>query len=202
MFVVKTAEYEKSAVHPGQYPDGNLPEIAFAGRSNVGKSSLINSLVNRKKLVKTSRTPGHTRSINFFKINGSWYFVDLPGYGYAKVSESLQASWKPMVEHYLTERQNLRGVVHIMDIRHLPSADDVSLWFWLKGRGIMTFAVMTKADKLSRGRHRLRLNDAAALLGLSPDEIIVFSALTHMGRDKLIGALSPLIAPTGVDRYW
>ncbi|MEM5788274.1 MAG: ribosome biogenesis GTP-binding protein YihA/YsxC, partial [Syntrophobacteraceae bacterium] len=131
-FVVRSAEFITSAVHPKQYPDGHLPEIAFAGRSNVGKSSLINCLLQRKKLVRTSRTPGRTQLINFFLINETFRFVDLPGYGYAKVAQSVRASWGPMIETYLAGRQNLKGVIQIMDLRHPPTPDDLSLWAWLK----------------------------------------------------------------------
>ena len=128
---VKSAEFVTSAVKPSQYPLAILPEIAFAGRSNVGKSSLINTLVNRKRLVKTSSTPGRTQLINFFIINGSIGFVDLPGYGYAKVPKSVKKNWGPMIETYLSERKTLKGVVLIIDIRRIPRAEELNLIDWL-----------------------------------------------------------------------
>jgi GTP-binding protein len=165
---LKTAEFETSAVRPGQYPADNLPEVAFAGRSNVGKSSLINCLVQRKKLVRTSRTPGLTRMINFFRINGTFYFVDLPGYGFARVPENVRAQWKPMVEAYLLGRKTLRGIVHIMDARHLPTQDDLQLWTWLLDRRIPTIPVLTKADKISQGKRSSQVKAAAQTLGIAP----------------------------------
>ena len=127
VYTIRSAEFLKTAVQPQHYPAHDLPEVAFAGRSNVGKSSLINCLVQRKKLVRTSRTPGQTQTINFFGVNDAFCFVDLPGYGFARVPESIRARWRPMVESYLTGRVNLRGIVHIMDARHLPTPDDIKL---------------------------------------------------------------------------
>jgi GTP-binding protein len=191
--IIKTAEYEKSAVLAGQYPPAELPEIAFAGRSNVGKSSLINCLVQRKKLVKTSSTPGRTRTLNFFKINDAVYFVDLPGYGFAKVPESVRAAWKPMVERYLTSRKTLRGVVHILDGRHPPSVEDLNLWVWLQQSRIPSIPVLTKIDKLPRSKHRLRVASVAPVLGIAPDQLIVFSATTNLGRIELLQKIVSLL---------
>ena len=129
--IIKSAEFVTSATKPSQYPKRALPEIAFAGRSNVGKSSLINTLVNRKHLVKTSSTPGRTQLINFFDINGRMGIVDLPGYGYAKVPVSVRKKWGPMIETYLSERETLRGVVVIMDIRRIPRQEELNLLAWL-----------------------------------------------------------------------
>ena len=151
-FVIKSAEFITSAARPDQYPRDESPEVAFAGRSNVGKSALINCLIQRKNLVRTSRTPGRTQLINFFKINDSFRFVDLPGYGYAKVSQSLRATWGPMIETYLDSRENLRGIVQIMDLRHPPTPDDISLWSWLKEKQIPAVPILTKADKLPRSK--------------------------------------------------
>ncbi len=183
---IKTAEFITSAVRPAQYPHDDMPEVAFAGRSNVGKSSLINCLVQRKKLVRTSRTPGRTQLINFFDINNSFRLVDLPGYGYAKVAESVRQSWGPMIETYLSTRKNLRGVVAIIDSRHPPTPDDLALWFWLRERKIPAIPVLTKADKLPRGKWNLLSRNAAQVLGTEPESIVVFSAETRQGRTELL----------------
>jgi len=184
--IIKSAEFITSAVRPGQYPDQSLPEMAFAGRSNVGKSSLINALLQRKKLVRTSRTPGRTQLINFFVINGSFRFVDLPGYGYAKVAQKVRESWGPMIETYLENRRNLKGVVQILDLRHPPTADDLGLWGWLGLKKIPALAVLTKADKLPRGKWDGLLKSAAQSLGINPKDAILFSAETQLGRAELL----------------
>jgi GTP-binding protein len=191
--VIKSAEFITSAVKPDQYPKDDLPEIAFAGRSNVGKSSLINCLVQRKKLVRTSRTPGRTQLINFFEINGLLRLVDLPGYGYSKVSESIRATWGPMIETYLETRKNLKGVVQILDLRHPPTPDDLSLWSWFKSKNIPALAVLTKADKLPRGKWNPLLKTAVQVLGISPREAILFSAETHQGRTDLLERITELM---------
>ena len=183
--VIKSAKFVKSAVKPGHYPESELPEIAFAGRSNVGKSSLINKLLNRKKLVRTSRTPGCTQTINFFEINRQLMFVDLPGYGYAKVSKEVRKQWRPMVETYLTTRKNLRVVVVILDIRRSPSPDDLNLISWLSSHGVPFLIVLTKADKLKKHKqkqHRIRI---ATDLGLEENDVSLFSAKTGEGREEL-----------------
>ena len=190
---IKTAEFEISAVHPRQYPANLLPEIAFAGRSNVGKSSLINCLVQRKKLVRTSRTPGLTRMINFFKINEAFYFVDLPGYGFAKVPEDIRAQWKPMVETYLLGRKTLRGMVHIMDARHLPTPDDMQLWAWFQDRRIPAIPVLTKADKVSQSKRHSQMKAAAQSLGVLPEQIVLFSSAAGLGRDELMARIQVLL---------
>jgi len=189
-FVIKSAEFVTSAVTSHHYPEEGFAEVAFAGRSNVGKSSLINCLVQRKKLVRTSRTPGQTQMINFFRINNAAHFVDLPGYGFAKVPESIRAKWRPMVEAYLTGRKSLRGIVQIMDIRHPPTPDDLNLWQWLHDRRIPTIPVMTKADKIKRSHWDAQLKQAALSLGISPDQLILFSASTSLGRSTLMERLS------------
>src|SRR5215470_169110 len=149
---ISTATFVASAVSPAQYPRQPLPEVAFAGRSNVGKSSLINILVHRKNLVKTSATPGKTRAINFFLVNQRFLFVDLPGYGYARVPREMQASWRPMVETYLQQRTTLRAVVHVVDLRHAPTPQDQQLRSWLLHHGIHVVTVATKADQVPRGQ--------------------------------------------------
>jgi GTP-binding protein len=183
--VIRSAEFVKSAVKPAHYPS-LLPEVAFAGRSNVGKSSLINCLLQRKKLVRTSRSPGQTQMINFFIINGAFYFVDLPGYGYAKVPERIRSTWGPMMETYLTQRESLRGIVQILDARHPPTPDDLQLWNWLQEQDIPTIPVLTKTDKMNRN-HWKQLRERAALsLGTAPERIILFSAVTQEGRNTLL----------------
>lgn len=191
--VITSAEFIKAATQPSHFPVGTLPEVAFAGRSNVGKSSLINCLVQRRKLVRTSRIPGRTQTINFFCINGAWHFVDLPGYGFAKVPERVRAAWRPMVEAYLTARANLRGIVQIMDARHPPTADDLQLWIWLRDRRIPSIAVLTKVDKVPRSRRQAKHREAASILGLKEGEIVLFSSETGEGREELLHHLAPLM---------
>ena len=188
--IIKSAEFVTSAVKPEQYPPDQLPEVAFAGRSNVGKSSLINCLVRRKKLVRTSRTPGRTQTINFFLINNAFHFVDLPGYGFAKVPERVRAQWGPMVETYLGERRWLRGVVQIMDARKPPTPDDLQLWNWLRGNRVASIGVLTKADKLPRGKRKQSLMKAAESLAVPADELILFSAVSNQGRKELLESLA------------
>jgi GTP-binding protein len=191
--VITAAEFITSAVRPDQYPATDLPEVAFAGRSNVGKSALINCLVQRKKLVRTSCTPGRTQLINFFKINDSFRFVDLPGYGYAKVSQSLRATWGRMIETYLVSRENLRGIVHIMDLRHPPSPEDINFWSWLKSENIRAIPVLTKADKLPRSKWDPLARAAGQSLGISEADFIIFSAQTKQGRNELLQILRELL---------
>ncbi|MGC9196869.1 MAG: ribosome biogenesis GTP-binding protein YihA/YsxC [Syntrophobacteraceae bacterium] len=191
---ISSAEFITSASRCGQYPSSDLPEMAFAGRSNVGKSSLINCLVQRRKLVRTSRTPGRTQLINFFQINSAFMFVDLPGYGYAKVSESVRATWGPMVETYLTSRANLRGIVQIMDLRHPPTPEDLSLWNWLRDKNIPAVPILTKADKLSRTKWKPLRQAAGRILGIAPSEFILFSAETKQGREQLLLKVKELMA--------
>jgi ribosome biogenesis GTP-binding protein YsxC/EngB len=154
---IQSAEYLLSASRTSQFPAATLPEIAFAGRSNVGKSTLINSLLNRKKLVKTSATPGKTQLINFFKINDQFFFVDLPGYGYAKVPEIVRQKWHNLVETYLSERETLRNVVLILDCRHSPTLQDRQLLEWLEYFKRPSLIVASKIDKLKRGHVQKQL---------------------------------------------
>ncbi len=184
--VIKSAEFIKSAFQPAHYPPAEVPEVAFAGRSNVGKSSLINCLTQRKKLVRTSRTPGQTQALNFFLINGAFHFVDLPGYGFAKVPQRIKAQWGPMVETYLTQRPTLKGVVQILDLRHPPTQDDLRLWHWLTVHHIPTVPVLTKADKLKSSKWPPLVKQAAALLGVSTDLLVIFSSETGTGRSELL----------------
>lgn len=193
--IVTAAEFIKSAVKPKDYPPAERPEIAFAGRSNVGKSSLINALLNRKRLVKTSSTPGRTQLLNFFVVNGRFNFVDLPGFGYAKVPMAVKKQWRPMVETYLAERATLRGVVVIMDIRRTPGVEEPDLFLWLERRGIPSVRVLTKTDKLSKNQQINRKKQIAGNLALPHETLILFSAKTRQGRDELWKALTPLLEP-------
>jgi GTP-binding protein len=180
-----SAEFVKSATKPSEYPQGNFPEVAFAGKSNVGKSSLINALVNRKNLAKTSSSPGRTQIINFFLVNGKISLVDLPGYGYSKVSLQVRKNWKPMVESYLQTRKEIRLVVLILDARRGVSPDDLALLDWLDYHKIPSLIVLTKVDKLSqieRARQKRALAENSLLAEKSP---AFFSAVTGEGREEV-----------------
>ncbi|KUG22476.1 gtp-binding protein engb [hydrocarbon metagenome] len=183
---INSAEFVKSAVWPPQYPPATLPEIAFVGRSNVGKSSLINTLVGRKNLAKTSNTPGRTQLINFFTINEKISFVDLPGYGFAKVSRSVKKDWGDMIEAYLRERQSLCLVVFILDIRRDPSEDDLSLRDWLAHYRIPYLYILTKTDKLSNNQAISRKRAIEKILGPPAEKPpILFSAKTQKGKSDI-----------------
>jgi len=176
----------QSAFNESQYPAPDRPEIAFAGRSNVGKSSLINTLVNRKKLARTSATPGRTQSINFFGFGEAIYLVDLPGYGFARVPVRVKQSWQQMVESYLKGRETLKAVVVILDIRRDPTAGDMDLIHWLNHYRIQPIIVLTKSDKVSRQQARRRaVLISGQLAGTSPEEPVVFSAKTGQGRVEI-----------------
>ena len=201
---IKSAEFVTSAVKPSQYPPSGRPEIAFAGRSNVGKSSLINALLGRKNLVKTGSTPGRTQTINFFLINDSFYFVDLPGYGYAKVPMAVRKTWGPMVEKYLKTRraakpsgleasQGLCAVVVILDIRRLPNQGDHDLLAWLTRYKIPALGVLTKADKLKKNKQDKQRNSIARELSTDPSFLTLFSATTGLGKQQLWKAVEALL---------
>ena len=183
---ITSAEFVTSAVTPVQYPTEAGPEVAFVGRSNVGKSSLINTLLNRRGLAKTSATPGKTRTINFFRINGTLGFVDLPGYGFAQVSRTERATWGPMVEQLFRARQELRGVVHLIDVRHIPTAEDRRMRTWLRQWHRPLLVVATKVDKIGRPQRPSHLKQVAEALSLDADVLVVlFSAQTGEGREKI-----------------
>lgn len=192
--IIKSAEFVTSAVKPVQYPDAAIPEIAFAGRSNVGKSSLINVLVNRKNLVKTSSTPGRTRLINFFKINKKFFFVDLPGYGYAKVRSSVRNGWGPMIEKYIETRRTLKGVVLIMDVRRIPDKRELNFIAWIKHIKIPFILILNKADKISKTNRQKQLKIAAETLSVNKEDIILFSSKSKLGKKIVLDAIEKLIA--------
>lgn len=187
---ITSAQFIKSSVWPPQYPPATMPEIAFVGRSNVGKSSLINTLVGRKNLAKTSNTPGRTQLINFFTINEKISFVDLPGYGFAKVPQSVKKDWGDMMEAYLRERQSLCLVIFILDIRRDPNADDLSLRDWLMQYRIPYLYVLTKSDKLSNNQAISRKRAIEKILQISPEKkTILFSAKTQKGKTDILDFL-------------
>lgn len=179
-----------SAVSQAQYPNHIGLEIAFVGRSNVGKSSLINTIVNRKGLARTSSEPGKTRTINFYKIDEKLFFVDLPGYGYAKISKSEKEKWGKMIETYLKNREQLACIIMIVDIRHEPTKDDIQMFEWIKYYNYNTIIVCTKADKISRAEVSKNLERTKKILKLSNDnEIIAFSSQTRQGKENLISLI-------------
>ena len=181
-----SAEFLTGAVSCKQYPDSVSPELAFVGRSNVGKSSLINSLLNRKKLVKTSQTPGKTQEINFFKINNDFIFADLPGYGFAKVPQSVQKKWKKMIEDYLLRRKTLLAVIFIIDLRHNASPLDLSLQQWLEACGVEYLLVGTKVDKLSQSEVSKQLSKLnVAYFHGNGDKLLPYSSKNSRGRKEL-----------------
>jgi GTP-binding protein len=183
--IIKQATFVKSATNPGNYPEGSLAEVAFAGRSNVGKSSLINVLVNRRGLVRTSATPGRTQLLNFFDINGSFYLVDLPGYGFAKVPVAVKKQWGPMVRTYLEKRGSLRALVLLFDIRRSPRQEEIQLLDWLEEFEIPTIPVITKVDKVVRSRREIQIQPILEATGLPRDAFTLFSAVTREGRDEI-----------------
>ncbi|HAT54331.1 MAG TPA: YihA family ribosome biogenesis GTP-binding protein [Lactobacillus sp.] len=183
---VHEVELTISAVAPKQYPKGSLPEIALAGRSNVGKSSLINTLINRKAYARTSSQPGKTQTLNFYNVESQVYFVDVPGYGFAKVSKKAREEFGKMIETYLSTRDRLRGVILLVDARHDPSDDDVSMHEWLAYYHIPILVVATKSDKIARGKWNQSESRIRKGLGMSSDEpFIQFSAETKQGKDAV-----------------
>lgn len=178
----------------GWKPVSELPEIAFSGRSNVGKSSLLNTLVRRKSFARVSSTPGKTREINFFRVNEAFHLVDLPGYGYARVSKAARDAWRPLIEGYLRTSEHLRGVVQLIDSRHPPSDDDHRMMHYLASIGVPTIVVATKVDKLKRAERAPTLGALAAQLGVDDDQLIPFSAHTGEGRDELAEAIVSLLS--------
>ncbi len=196
---IKSADFVISAVSPAQYPEDNLPEIAFAGRSNVGKSSLINMLVNRKKMARTSSTPGKTQTINFYRINELLYFVDLQGYGYAKVSKKSRTSWGKSIMQYLAERQMLMNVFLLVDMRHKPSELDKTMFDWIKGNGYRGVVIATKTDKIPRSRKAAHIKDIKLTLGMEDDDIIIpVSTKTKEGLEDVWNIIEDKMAEFGI----
>jgi len=177
----------------GWRPDSLLPEVAFAGRSNVGKSSLLNTLVRRKSFARVSRTPGRTREINFFRVNNNFVLVDLPGYGYARISKEKKAEWRPMIESYLRRTTQLRGIVLLLDIRREPSEDDRAMLDFLAEVEVPTIVALTKTDKLSKAAARESAVEIARALALEAEQVIPFSAHTGEGRVELLEAITSLV---------
>ncbi|WP_058302240.1 ribosome biogenesis GTP-binding protein YihA/YsxC [Gorillibacterium timonense] len=198
---VKQAEFIISAVGPGQYPEDALPEIALAGRSNVGKSSLINRLISRKNLARTSSQPGKTQTLNYYRINDFFYFVDVPGYGYAKVSRTERAAWGRFIERYLTDREPLRKVMLIIDVRHPPSKDDQAMYDWLRHNGLPIAVIATKADKIPRSQWQKNIKIVRETLGMPKgDPVILFSAETGQGLDELWQLLDETVEWIGEEK--
>jgi len=188
---IKSATFIKSAVDPRSYPRNPVPEIAFVGRSNVGKSTLMNRLMNRQGLAKVSATPGKTQTINFFLINESFRFVDLPGYGFANVPVKIKARWKEMIESYLSGRETLSGVLLLVDIRRKPLKEDLQMKQWLESYGIPCLIIATKSDKLKTGEKFRSLSDLKN--AYSPAEIFLFSGLTGEGKDEIWSQIGRLL---------
>jgi GTP-binding protein len=185
MMQVYSADFIKSAAYPKDYPPAGLPEVAFVGRSNVGKSSLINVLAGRKGLVRTSSTPGRTQLINFFDINSTLTLVDLPGYGYAKAPPEVRKQWGPMIEAYLASRESLKAVVLILDIRRVPSDGDLQMVRWLDMYNIPPLFVLTKCDKLSKNERARQRAIISAAIAREKGMLLPFSALSKEGRDDI-----------------
>ena len=192
--IINKAELEAVAVKPSQYPLEDLAEIAFAGRSNVGKSSLLNLLVNRKKLAYVSSTPGKTRTINFYRINDNFRIVDLPGYGYAKIPKKVSEQWGEMIEGYLKMRPNIIKVIQLVDIRHEPSKQDVQMYSYLKNYDLDGVVVATKADKISKGALQKHISVIRKKLSMSVEDIVIpVSSLKKQGHDELLSVMEEML---------
>ena len=190
---LRDARHVKTTVDPRDPPLPPRPEIAFVGRSNVGKSSLLNALTGRRRLAHTSRTPGKTRTINYFAVGDHGYLVDLPGYGYARVPERVRRAWRPMIEGYLDDNPRLHGVVALVDGRHAPSPLDHGMIDWLAERGIPTIVVLTKADGVSRDAREARYEEAREALDLDPEQLLWFSSRSGEGKKELEDAVTDLL---------
>lgn len=193
--IVNNVSLDAVAVKPAQYPDDNKPEIAFAGKSNVGKSSLINSMVYRKAIARTSQNPGKTRTINFYNVEDELYFVDLPGYGYARAPKTEIAKWGKMIENYLLKRDQLKAIILLIDIRHEPGENDRMMYDWLKHYGYKIIIAATKSDKLKRSQLQKHTAMLRKSLGLEKEDILIpFSSETKDGRDELWGVIEDITA--------
>lgn len=186
---IRKAEFVTAVYHPGEFPTASFPEIAFAGRSNVGKSSLINTLLNRKRLARTSTTPGRTQAVQFYLVNERFFFVDLPGYGYARAPREVRRQWAPLVESYLGDRAPLRGAIVILDIRRLPAKGDLELLTYLSRSKVEPVVVLTKSDKLARGRlasrKKIITQTLSDQISQSIPEPLLFSSATGQGKEEL-----------------
>lgn len=192
------AKFLTTAVKPEQYPDTFVPEIAFVGRSNVGKSSLINCITNRSKLARTSSSPGKTATINFYEIAGKYRLVDLPGYGYAKVSKSEQERWAKMIDTYLSNRYNLIQVVQLVDARHKPTRDDITMIEWIRSFGYKPIIIATKLDKLKKSQIEDNLTEIYNTLSLDDDSILFpFSSETREGKDEVLDFIEDICSKFG-----
>ncbi|MCL2753365.1 MAG: ribosome biogenesis GTP-binding protein YihA/YsxC [Defluviitaleaceae bacterium] len=190
---ILNVELAAVAAVPKQYPEITLPEMAFVGRSNVGKSSLINALINRRALARVSQNPGKTRTINFYSIDAKMYFVDLPGYGYAKAPKTEREKWGEMIDKYLYDRPNLRAIVHLIDIRHEPSKQDIQMHEWMKHYGYNTIFVLTKMDKLNRSQIPKHVKMIRTALGVGTDATLIpFSSETKQGKDELLAVIEKI----------
>ena len=195
--IVKSVELETVCGITSKIPDNVLPEIAFAGKSNVGKSSLINGLVNRKALARTSSSPGKTQTINFYNVNRELYFVDLPGYGYASVSKEVKAKWGKMIERYLHTSAQLKKVFLLIDIRHVPSENDCLMYDWIVNNGYEPVIICTKLDKIKRSQVQKNLKQIREKMNLVPGtKIIPFSALTKQGKDDIWNLIEETLSET------
>lgn len=190
--IVKNAELAKVCGYTSKLPENEMPEIAFAGKSNVGKSSLINGLVNRKALARTSSQPGKTQTINFYEINHELFFVDLPGYGFAKVSKEEKAKWGKMIERYLYNSKQLKAVFLLVDIRHDPSANDVDMYEWILASGYEPIIIATKLDKIKRSQIQKNIKAIKNKLGANDITIIPFSAQTKQGKEEILDLIEKI----------
>lgn len=195
--IIRSVEFAGSVASPKGPLPGDLPQVAFSGRSNVGKSSLINVLLGRtrKKVAHVSSTPGKTQALNFFRVNQRFFLVDLPGFGYARAPGPVREGWKKLVEWYLARPGNLRGVVHLVDGRHPPFPPDREMMEYLGHLGIPTLVILTKMDRVPKGKHAQTLDQAAGSLGLDPEQLLPFSSRTGEGREALLSALDALLSP-------
>lgn len=193
--IVKNAELETVCGITSILPENQMPEVAFAGKSNVGKSSLINGLLNRKSLARTSQEPGKTQTINFYNVNKELYFVDLPGYGFAKVSKEMQEKWGGMIERYLQTSKQLKAVMLLIDIRHEPSANDKNMYEWIAYHGYNPIIIATKLDKINRSQIAKHVKMIKTSLNVLPDTVVIpFSAKTKQGRDEILDLISSVIS--------
>lgn len=193
--IIKSAELETVCGITSTLPDNAMPEVAFAGKSNVGKSSLINGLLNRKALARTSQEPGKTQTINFYNVNKELYFVDLPGYGFAKVSKETQQKWGDMIERYLRTSKQLKAVMLLLDIRHEPSANDKNMYEWVVYHGYNPIIIATKLDKINRSQIAKHIKMIKNSLNVLPDTTVIpFSAKTKQGRDEILELISSVIS--------